>query len=136
MFSRLFHQYSWNSDVGTTWKGLICWRHRTSIPYTYLKSKLHIKYRRMVIKIFFILLIDKKNVKSFDIQLLAEVSDIFFYLAVFFLMFDSSKYHSIIYSLHSINYFKYTYPSDKNRVLEGCVIRVKNIAFKRICMYR
>ena len=30
MFSRLFHQYSWNSEVETTWKSWICWRHRTS----------------------------------------------------------------------------------------------------------
>ena len=33
MFSRLFHQYSWNSEVKTTWKGLICWQHRTSTNY-------------------------------------------------------------------------------------------------------
>ena len=30
MFSRLFHQYSWNSEVETAWKSWICWRHRTS----------------------------------------------------------------------------------------------------------
>ena len=34
---------------------------------------------------------------QFDIQLLAEVSDIFFYLYVSFLMFASSKYHSFLY---------------------------------------
>ena len=33
MFSRSFLQYSWNSEVETTWKSLICWRHRTSITY-------------------------------------------------------------------------------------------------------
>ena len=26
----LFHWYSWNSEVETTWNSLICWRHRTS----------------------------------------------------------------------------------------------------------
>ena len=35
MFSRSFHQYSWNSEVETTWKRLICWRHRTSIKKPY-----------------------------------------------------------------------------------------------------
>ena len=29
----LFHWYSWNSEVETTWNSLICWRHRTSTPY-------------------------------------------------------------------------------------------------------
>ena len=33
MFSRSFHQYSWNSEVETTWKSLICWQHRTSNGY-------------------------------------------------------------------------------------------------------
>ena len=30
MISRLLHQYSWNSEVETTWINLICWPHRTS----------------------------------------------------------------------------------------------------------
>ena len=35
MISRLFHQYSWNSVVETTWKSLIGWRHRTSSNYVF-----------------------------------------------------------------------------------------------------
>ena len=31
--SMLFHQYSWNSEVETTWISLICWHHKTSNPY-------------------------------------------------------------------------------------------------------
>ena len=31
--SMLFHQYSWNSEVETTWISLICWAHRTSSMY-------------------------------------------------------------------------------------------------------
>ena len=34
MFSRSFHQYSWSSEVETTWKSLICWWHRTSNIYS------------------------------------------------------------------------------------------------------
>ena len=33
MFSGSFHQYSWNSEVETTWKSLICWQHRMSNIY-------------------------------------------------------------------------------------------------------
>ena len=38
MFSRLFHQYSCNSEVETTWKSLICWWHRTSIGQPFVES--------------------------------------------------------------------------------------------------
>ena len=31
----LFHQYSWNSEVGTTWISLISWHHKTSSIYSY-----------------------------------------------------------------------------------------------------
>ena len=36
--SRSIHQYSWNSEVETTWNGLIGWRHRTSNTYTYIRT--------------------------------------------------------------------------------------------------
>ena len=39
MFSRSFHQYSWNFEIETTWKSLICWRHRTSKPLTFFHLK-------------------------------------------------------------------------------------------------
>ena len=41
----LFHWYSWNSKVETTWKSLICWRHRTSNTYwgTYCQLGLNSK---------------------------------------------------------------------------------------------
>ena len=32
--STAFHQYSWNSEVETTWISLIGWHHTTSIAYT------------------------------------------------------------------------------------------------------
>ena len=42
--SRLFHQYSWNSEVETTWISLILWPHRTSniyvcIVFMYLETR-------------------------------------------------------------------------------------------------
>ena len=32
------HQYSWNSEVETTWIILICWHHKTSTMYTYVNA--------------------------------------------------------------------------------------------------
>ena len=37
--SRSFHQYSWNSEVDTTWISLIDWPHKTSITYWPLFSQ-------------------------------------------------------------------------------------------------
>ena len=34
--STSFHQYSWNSEVETTWINLIGWHHKTSTLYVYL----------------------------------------------------------------------------------------------------
>ena len=33
-----FHQYSWNSEVGTTWISLICWHQKTSNRYVLEKE--------------------------------------------------------------------------------------------------
>ena len=41
MKSISFHQYSWNSEVETTWIGLIGWHHKTSNRYLLYISKLN-----------------------------------------------------------------------------------------------
>ena len=56
MFSRSFHQYSRNSEVETTWNGLICWRHRTSITQFYIILCVFVykfKKKNLVIKSFY-----------------------------------------------------------------------------------
>ena len=40
MFLRSFHQYLWYSEEETTWKSLICWRHRTSISYCVFRKEI------------------------------------------------------------------------------------------------
>ena len=39
-----FHQYSWNSEVETTWISLICWHHKTSNIYPFIYFQLWIKF--------------------------------------------------------------------------------------------
>ena len=39
MFSRSFHQNSWNSEVETAWISLICWQHKTSNAHYTLKKR-------------------------------------------------------------------------------------------------
>ena len=39
--SMSFHQYSWNSEVWTTWISLICWHHKTSTGYIVCSKYLH-----------------------------------------------------------------------------------------------
>ena len=53
--SRLFHQYSWNSEVETTWKSLICWRHRTSTTYLVHTYTVHSVLSALLICPFFLL---------------------------------------------------------------------------------
>ena len=94
MFSRSFHQYSWNSEVETTWKSLICWRHRTSIVYGFATLlsipdwKLYLVLRRVKIhtwlhscmyfnspqnKIQFSIWNGEKRVKSINNQVLHDL---------------------------------------------------------------
>ena len=61
--SKSFHQYSWNSEVETTWTGLICWHHKTSntlvaliletIPISYPSGARFIALRNIVLKLAF-----------------------------------------------------------------------------------
>ena len=37
--SRSFHQYSWNTEVETTWISLIGWAHKTSSIYLLISNK-------------------------------------------------------------------------------------------------
>ena len=58
--STSFHQYSWNSEVETTWISLIGWHHKTSIiylfcmkiEYTYLPTGCLISKRHNVNSIY------------------------------------------------------------------------------------
>ena len=46
--STSFHQYSWNSEVETTWISLIGWHHKTSSTYIVPS---HYKLREVVKKV-------------------------------------------------------------------------------------